>query len=152
MPKKAPQKPKGPSVWGLLKPYKLLIGLLVAFTIVANAFNLWVPRLIASAIDSYAAGTFAMRGFVIEFFAVAAFIFVFTFAQNIVQVFASERVARDLRQRLSAKISMQSYASIDRLTPAKLLTNLTSDIDAIKNFVSQAIASLISSVFLIIGA
>ena len=33
-----------------------------------------------------------------------------------------------------------------------LLTNLTSDVDAVKMFVSQAIASLVSSVFLIIGA
>jgi ATP-binding cassette subfamily B protein len=38
------------------------------------------------------------------------------------------------------------------VTPAKLLTNLTSDVDAIKSFVATAIASIIASVFLIIGA
>jgi ATP-binding cassette subfamily B protein len=67
-------------------------------------------------------------------------------------VYVSERVARDLRNDLSAKISVQPYAYIERITPAKLLTNLTSDIDAVKTFVSQAIAALISSFFLIIGA
>jgi ATP-binding cassette subfamily B protein len=61
-------------------------------------------------------------------------------------------VARDLRTRVAAKISAQSYADVERLTPAKLLTNLTSDIDAVKLFVSQAIASIIASVFLILGA
>ena len=65
---------------------------------------------------------------------------------------ASERVARDLRTRFVAKISTQDHAYIQQVTPATLLTNLTSDVDAVKMFVSQAVASLISSVFLIIGA
>ena len=38
------------------------------------------------------------------------------------------------------------------MTTAKLLTNLTSDVDAVKLFVSQAVGSLVSSVFLILGA
>src|SRR3569623_1525314 len=149
---KPPQQKKGPSIWSLLGPYKLLIGLLVVFTIIANAVILWVPKLIAGAIDSYSAGTFALENFLIEFVAVALFIFLFTYAQNIVQVYASERVARDLREKVSAKISTQTYAAIEKHSPSKLLTNLTSDIDAIKSFVSMAIASLISSLFLIVGA
>jgi ATP-binding cassette subfamily B protein len=47
---------------------------------------------------------------------------------------------------------VQDYSYIERVTPAKLLTNLTSDVDAIKTFVSTAIASIIASIFLIIGA
>ena len=41
---------------------------------------------------------------------------------------------------------------IQKVGPSKLLTNLTSDIDSVKSFVSQAVALMISSVFLIIGA
>lgn len=80
------------------------------------------------------------------------FIFAFTYGQSIAQTYASERVARDLRAEIIAKISKQDYAYIERATPSKLLTNLTSDVDAVKTFVSQAIASMVSSVFLIIGA
>ena len=36
--------------------------------------------------------------------------------------------------------------------PSRLLTNLTSDIDSIKMFISQAVVSIASSVFVIIGA
>jgi ATP-binding cassette subfamily B protein len=50
------------------------------------------------------------------------------------------------------KIADQDHMFIQQVTPAKLLTNLTSDIDAIKMFVAQAIASIISSFFVIIGA
>ncbi len=142
----------GPSVFGLLKPYAGLITMLVVLTIAANGLNLAVPQIIAHAIDTFAGGSFVLSRLIIEFAIVAVFIFVLTYGQNIVQVYASERVARDLRVDLSAKISVQPYEYIDRITPSKLLTNLTSDIDAVKTFVSQAIAALISSIFLIIGA
>ena len=62
----------------------------------------------------------------------AGLIFIFTYLQSIVQTYASERVARDLRTDLTAKISLQDYAYIQRVNPSKLLTNLTSDVDAVK--------------------
>ena len=90
---------------------------------------------------------------VAEFVAVAIGIFVFTYLQNIAQTFAAERVARDLRTqaRREARRRRTSPTS-SRSTTAKLLTNLTSDVDAVKLFVSQAVGSLVSSVFLIVGA
>ena len=146
------KRPSGPSIFGLLVPYKGQIVLLVALTVLANAMNLVVPKLIASSIDDYAAGQANLAWYVTVFAVVAGAIFVFTYLQNIVQTYASERVARDLRKKLAAKISEQDYATVQQITAAKLLTNLTSDIDAVKNFVAQAVASIISSVFLIIGA
>jgi len=140
------------SLLGLLKPYKWLVGGLVVLTIAANALNLGVPQIIASAIDTYTKGSFDINNVIIEFFVVALFIFILTYLQAIVQTYASERVARDLRKRLVSTISLQDYIYIQTVTPAKLLTNLTSDVDNVKTFVSQAIASIISSFFLIIGA
>ena len=143
---------KGPGLLSLLLPYKWLIAALVFTTLTANAFNLWIPKIIAGGIDTFARGAFSMSGFLLEFFLVAFGVFAFTFMQNIVQTYAAERVARDLRGQVAAKLSRQENAYIELVSPAKLLTNLTSDIDAIKSFVAQAIASLISSFFLIIGA
>jgi ATP-binding cassette subfamily B protein len=144
--------PKKPSLVGLLRPYRVLIGLLVVLTVAASALNLVVPKIIAKAIDTFSLGTFDLGTLVLEFSLISLGIFILTYLQNIVQVYASERVARDLRTNLARKISMQDYSFIDRVSPAKLLTNLTSDADAVKTFVSQAIPSLISSLFLIIGA
>ncbi|MEI7750323.1 MAG: ABC transporter ATP-binding protein [Candidatus Moraniibacteriota bacterium] len=140
-----------PGLFGLLAGYKGMIGLLVALTIVANALSVAVPKIIAGAIDTYANGNFILTRFVLEFFVVAILIFLFTYLQNIVQVFASERVARDMRGDIATKLSVQPYAYIEKATPARLLTNLTSDVDAVKSFVSVAIASIISSAFLIIA-
>ena len=61
-------------------------------------------------------------------------------------------MAKDLRARLVAKLATQTYSFVERVTPAKLLTNLTSDVDGVKLFVSMAIATIISSIFLIAGS
>ena len=145
-------RPKGPSLTGLLKPYASLIVTIVALTIAANSLNLLVPKLIARAIDTFAVNQLALSTLVVEFLAVGAGIFAFTYLQSIAQTFASERVARDLRTKLVAKLATQDLAYIQQVTTAKLLTNLTSDVDAVKLFVSQAVGSLVSSVFLILGA
>ncbi|MFA5829856.1 MAG: ABC transporter ATP-binding protein [Candidatus Gracilibacteria bacterium] len=140
------------SLFELLKPYALWILVMILLTVLSNGLNLAVPKIIANAIDSFTKGDFVLLNVIIEFSLVALSIFIFTCLSGIVQTYTSERVARDLRTQLVAKISIQDYAYIQRTNPAKLLTNLTSDVDAIKSFVAQAIASIISSVFLIVGA
>ena len=140
------------SLLSLLKPYWGWVLLLSLVTLLANGLNLVVPQITSHAIDAYTAGHLILSSVILDFFLIAVGIFIFTFIQSVIQTIASERVARDLRNRLSAKISVQSYTTIETLTPAKLLTNLTSDVDAVKTFISQAIASIIASVFLIIGS
>lgn len=149
---KKPKKPQGPNIFAILKPYKWTIVLLVVFALAANALNLVVPQIISRTIDSFVAGNYSMHTLLAEFLGAAAFIFLFTYLQSVMQTYASERVARDVRQDLSAKISRQSYTYIQTTNPAKLLTNLTADIDSIKVFVSQGIVALASSLFTIIGA
>jgi ATP-binding cassette subfamily B protein len=149
---KKPETQDTTSLTSLLKPYWGWILLLSIVTVLANGLNLVVPQLTSHAIDAYTKGDLVIPSLILEFSLVAVGIFFFTFLQSVVQTISSERVARDLRNKLSAKISVQQYATIETITPARLLTNLTSDVDAVKTFVSQAIASLISSVFLILGA
>lgn len=143
---------KKSSVFSLLKPYRGMIFLLIFLALLSNGVNLLLPKIIANSIDAYTAGTFEIRAVFIEFGLAILFIFLFTYLQSLVQTYASERVARDLRTRLSDQISRQSHAYIEKANPSKLLTNLTTDVDAIKSFVSQAIVSIASSIFLIVGA
>ena len=146
------RRPPGGGLFALLQPYRWLVALLVVLTMAGNGLTLVVPKLISRAIDAYTQRTFVLPTVVLQFFVVALLVFLFNYLQNIAQTYASERVARDLRTRLAAKIATQSYSSIERLTPAKLLTNLTSDVDGVKLFVSMAVATIIASLFLIVGA
>jgi ATP-binding cassette, subfamily B, bacterial len=140
------------NIFSLLKPYTGMVALLVLFALLGNGTNLLIPIIISRAIDGYINGDVIFKKAITEFLAAAFFILVFNYFQGIVQTYTSEKAARDLRKRIAGKISQQSYAYILKANPSKLLTNLTSDIDSVKMFISQAVVSITSSVFIIVGA
>ncbi len=144
-------KPAKPNLFALLKPYKGMVTILVIFTLIGNGFYLVIPKIISHGIDSFTAGNYVLKTIIVEFLIAGIIIFVFSYLQQIMQTYASERVAFDLRKNLSDKISRQSFSFIQKSNPAKLLTNLTSDMDAVKMFVSMAVTTIISSAFIIIG-
>src|SRR3984957_14861439 len=147
-----PPRPSQAGLFLLVKPYKGLVAVLAALTILANTLNLIVPKLIANAIDNYQRPDFAFGPMIARFLLVCVSAFFLTYLQSMVQTYASKRVAKDLRARLAAKLATQTYSFVEQLTPARLLTNLTSDVDGVKLFVSMAIATIISSIFLILGS
>lgn len=149
--KQASSKKGQAKLFALLKPYKGMIILLVVFTLLGNGTNLVIPKIIAKGIDAYSHGQFILNTMLTEFLIATLVIFVFSYLQLVVQTYASERVALDLRKKLSDKISRQSYAFIQKSNPSRLLTNLTSDMDSVKMFVAQAVSSIVSSLFMIFG-
>ncbi|MBW7840554.1 MAG: ABC transporter ATP-binding protein, partial [Chitinophagaceae bacterium] len=135
----------------LLKPYKFLVTVLLLLAFISNGLNLVIPKIVQKGIDDYSAGNFQPDE-IIKWFAIAAgAIFLLSYIENFFRTFLSEKVSRDMRNRLVAKISDQNYEYIRSHSTDRLLTNITSDIDALKTFISQAIVSLISSAVLIIG-
>lgn len=138
-------------MYRLLVPYRGLIVLLLILGFLSNGASLAFPELIGEAMDTFAARHTISNSLVEEFAAIVAIVAFLGTLQSLVQVYTSEVVARDLRQRISDKISRQSLGFVLEKDPARLLTNLTSDIDSIKLFVSQAIAGLLSSVVILTG-
>jgi len=147
----AKDKISKPNIFSLLKPYSWLVIMMIIMALAGSAINMLIPKIIAKGIDTFSSNRFDMKSVIIEFLAAAAAIFVFTSLQNIIQTYASERVAKDIRTQLSGKISRQSYSYVLKSNPSKLLTNLTSDIDSVKMFVSMAFVTIVSSVFVIAG-
>ena len=161
MSEKEPQKDKKTGIFSLLTAYQGLVILLILFAVISNSISLWLPKIISHGIDDYIKAYilhfgrsfhFDLNPVIIKFSGAILLIFIFAYLQSIIQTYTSEKVARDLRSRLSEKISKQSNGFIDQVSPSKLLTNLTGDVDSIKMFVSQALVSIISSVFIIVGA
>lgn len=143
---------KEAGLFSVLVPYGGFVTLLVIMSLGGSSINLLIPKIIARAIDAFSANSFNAGTIITEFLAAATGVFVFTFLQGVLQTSTAERVAKDLRNKLADKISDQSYSFILNSNPAKLLTNLTSDMDSVKMFVSQAFVNIISSLFVIIGA
>ena len=135
----------------LLTPYKGIVTLLAFIALAASSINLLIPKIISSAIDAYSANSFDTRKVILQFLVAASTIFIFTLLQGVLQTYTAESVARDLRKKIVEKLSIQSFSFIQASNPSKLLTNLTSDINSVKTFVSQAFVAIISSLFIIIG-
>jgi len=151
MSEKQSTKEKDPNVFGVLKPYGWLMAGLLFVALVSNGLNLLLPKLIAADIDTYTSGHFSYSFAIWEFFLISLGVFLFAYFQSVAQTYASEKIARNLRNSLIDKISRQTYSYIQEVTSSKLLTNLTSDIDAIKLFAGQAVVTIIASVFLVLG-
>lgn len=145
------RKNNNSSLFAILKPYAKMNGMMLAFALLSNVINLILPKIISKTIDGLSKGEIDFKLIAILFLGASFLISVFTLLQNVVQTYTAEKVAKDTRNKLSDKILRQSFAYIQQANPSKLLTNLTSDIDSVKQFVSQAVVSIISSIFVIIG-
>jgi ATP-binding cassette subfamily B protein len=145
-------KPGGPGLFSILRPYRQRLILLVVLTLISNGINLLIPNISRHAIDDFVGHRLDVGHTLLVFLSAIVGVFFFTYASSFVQTYTSERVARDLRTRLADRISRQNYSFLQKKNTGQLLTNLTSDVDSIKGFVAQAIVSIFSSIFIIIGA
>lgn len=117
-----------------------------------NGLNVAIPKIFADSIDTFLSNPQNyLRSLV--FLAVVTFIvFVASSIQATFQTYLSEKIGFDLRKRLIDKISTQDFSYIARVTSEKLLTNLTSDVDNIKQVIALGLVQIFSSVILIVGA
>lgn len=136
----------------LAKPYLGIILLVLTASLISNGLNLFLPKVIASTIDNYRISNSIPVTFLRNFSLVILAIFVFSTLQSILQTYLSERFARDLRSKLVDKISRQQYLFINQIGADKLLTNLTADVDNIKQVISQALVQIFASIITIFGA
>jgi ATP-binding cassette subfamily B protein len=143
---------KKAGLFSVLRPYSGIVFILIVMALAGSAFNLLIPKIIARGIDGLSDNSFRAGTVISEFLIAAAGIFFFTFVQGVVQTLTSERVARDLRNKVAEKLSHQTFTYIIDANPSKLLTNMTSDMDSVKMFVAQAFVTIISSLFVIAGA
>lgn len=135
----------------LLTPYRGLIVTLAILGVAGNGASLIFPELIGQGVDAFNEQSTISKEIVNTFVATILGVAVLSSLQTVVQVYTSEKVARDLRKQISDKLSRQRYQFVVQQGADKLLTNLTSDVDAVKLFVSQAIAGLIASVVILAG-
>ena len=123
MPEKTKDPNKKPGISTLLKPYKGLLFTLILFALFSNSVTLWLPKIIGHGIDDYGHSVFMKTHFdvnptLIKFSVAIIFVFIFSYLQSIIQTYASEKVARDMRARLSFKISQQSSTAPGLSSPA----------------------------------
>jgi ATP-binding cassette, subfamily B, bacterial len=139
-------------IFSLAKPYFGFILLIFIISLGSNGLNLAVPKIIAANIDAFRNSGFSLQNALVTLSVITLLIFLFSTIQSLLQTYLSERIGRDLRSKLIAKISYQPFSFINEITPEKLLTNLTGDIDNLKQVIALGLVQVFSSFILIFGA
>lgn len=138
---------------GLVATYKWLFAAVVILTFVANGLYVYIPRLSASVIDqaNAASGLAGAYPALITLAVVAVVALVSTSVQVFVSGYFSEKVALDLRNKVIDKLGDQSFGYISKAGSGKLLTNATSDVEAVKNVLSQGLSTLLGALIVLVG-
>ncbi|MBL8015438.1 MAG: ABC transporter ATP-binding protein [Candidatus Doudnabacteria bacterium] len=143
---------KQESLISFLKNYKALIFGVIFLSLIVNLLTLILPRINARVIDSLQNLTYNKDEALMLFGVVTTAILLFTMVQNVLSSITSEKIAAELRRQLIEKISRQSFTYVNQVTASKLLTNLTADVDAVKQFINQRIVFAFAAVVQLIGS
>jgi ATP-binding cassette subfamily B protein len=136
-----------------LKPYSFLIIVIAVLSAAANGLSLIFPKKIGEYVDAYKSqiGTFSFTGPLIFLGGLALIVLALTLIQSWISVYTSEKIGYDLRAKLIAALKGRSFGYIRDMTGGRLITVMTSDIDAIKNLISQAVPSILTAIVTLVG-
>jgi len=134
-------------------PYKGLILLGVLLTLLASLLQLAGPYLTKLAIDKYIANK-ELSGLyliLIVYFFVLVFIFVTQYAQIYVTQFFGQKLMFDIRSKIFRYIHSLSLSFFDKNPVGRLMTRVTSDVEALNQMFTQGIVSIFGDIFLLLG-
>jgi ATP-binding cassette subfamily B protein len=83
---------------------------------------------------------------------ISIFVLLVSLVQTIIGVYVAENVARDFRDDLIKKILSQPISFINEQDSSELFTNITSDVEQVKDIISQGFASIFSALIILIGS
>lgn len=132
-------------------PYKVSIGFIIILALIATSGTLAIPAFLSHIIDVYTTQNYIPYTTVMYCIATMCSAALAVYVQNRIQIKTAEAVAHSLREKSITHIARQSYSTVYDIHPATIVTTLTTDVDAVKLFVSQALPSVITSILIIIG-
>ena len=159
-PEKTPsQNPK--SLSGLLpflRPYRVRIGLALAFLVLAAAATLAFPVALRSLIDGGLAPTdrgaqmMALSGHFVALFAVAVALGLFSAARFYMVSWLGERVTADLRNAVYAHVLEQSPEFFETTQTGEVLSRLTADTTLVQTVVGSSLSMGLRNLVMGLGA
>lgn len=138
----------------LLKYLRPYVGSLVpalVLTLVANGLGVLQPKFVQYAIDD---GIMKKSLDVLTWIALAFFVtkllqFVVAYFQTVLLETVGQRVMYDLRSELYEKLQRQEVAYFDRNPVGRIMTRLTSDVDALNELFTSGVIELLGDVVVI---
>lgn len=135
------------------RPYKHLMFGAVILIITASFFQLLGPYFTKLAIDDYIkVGNYEGLYFiVILYLGVLVLTFIIQYAQVYVTQYLGQKLMYDLRSQIFNHLQRQSLSFFDKNPVGRLMTRVTSDVQALNEMFTQGVVSIFGDLFLLTG-
>lgn len=147
-----------------LRPYRLQLTLAVLLLLVYSLLTPAFPTLLSWAIDRYivaAAPQYAaltvderlsgLMWLVVAYMALRALSFGLRYGYTYLVAWLGQRVIFDVRREIFSKIQRLHMGFFDRTPVGRLITRVTSDVDAVQQMMTDGVVGLIADVGLMMG-
>jgi ATP-binding cassette subfamily B protein len=134
-----------------LRPYWQLAAVALVLTLFANVLLSTQPYFTKVAVDRFITpkNTDGIWLFAAMFFGVFLLRFVFSYAQEILLNNVGQRVMFDLRTELFTKLQRQEVAYYDKYPVGRIMTRLTSDVDALNEMFTSGVIDVLGDLVVI---
>jgi ATP-binding cassette subfamily B protein len=136
-----------------LRPYWKLVAAALGLTLVANILLSTQPYFTKIAVDDFITPR-RIDGiwlFAFAFFGVFLLRFVSSYIQEVLLNTVGQRVMYDLRSEIFAKLQRQEVAYFDRYPVGRLMTRLTSDVDALNEMFTSGVIDVLGDLVVIVA-
>lgn len=139
-----------------LKPYWRLVAVALTLTLFTNVLVSLQPYFTKVAVDDFIVPkqTEGVWIFALAFFGLFLFRFVFSYIQEVLLNMVGQRVMFDLRTEIFTKLQRQEVAYYDKYPVGRIITRLTSDVDALNELFTSGVIDVLGDlvvIFAIVG-
>ncbi len=140
-------------LFGLLRPYRGRVALMMVALLIATATALAPPYLAGLAVDRgiTPGDTDALTLIVAAFLLAAAINWAATYAQTYLVGWVGQRALQDLRERIYTHLQAMSIGFYTRNRPGVLISRMTNDVQALDNLVTDGIVTMFSATLTLLG-
>ncbi len=140
-----------------LKPYWRLVAVALTLTLFTNLLLSFQPYFTKVALDDFITPrkTDGLWLFALAFFGLFLFRFTFSYAQEVLLNKVGQMVMFDLRTEIFTKLQRQEVAYYDKYPVGRIVTRLTSDVDALNEMFTSGVIDVLGDfvvIFAYIGA
>jgi ATP-binding cassette subfamily B multidrug efflux pump len=136
-----------------LKPYFRVLIPALFLTLVLNLLRATQPKFTQYAIDWYILPKqpWGLKWIALVYALVLLVTFVFSYVQDVLLNTVGQRVMYDLRAELYTKLQRQDVAYYDRNPVGRIMTRLTSDVDALNELFTSGVIEVLGDVVMIVA-
>ncbi len=140
-------------LFGYLRPYTKILIPALFLTLVLNLLGILQPQFTKYAIDWYIKPKQldGLTIFALAFLGVWFLRFAFAYFQELLLNTVGQRVMYDLRRELYVKLQRQEVAYYDKTPVGRIMTRLTSDVDALNELFTSGIIDLLGDIVMIVA-